>query len=246
MNVFFHDDFYQVYTSDPASEEGRMECIVKEIAPIVNFRHAVPAALDEIELAHTRKHIADVKSEGLYDIAALAAGATIQAAKKGLDEPSFALVRPPGHHASSDNSWGFCYFSNMAIAMLTLKNEGLIASAMVLDIDLHFGDGTANILDPYDWVTIYNPPERKRDKYLQNLARVISETKVDIIGISAGFDHHIDDWGKMLLTEDYHSIGMLVKAAAKKSNGGYFAVLEGGYNHAVLGRNVKALLEGMM
>lgn len=246
MKVFFHDDFYQVYTSEPAAEQGRMESIVRAISPIVSFKQAIPAAIDEIELAHTRKHIAEVKSEGLYDIAALAAGATIQAAKTGLTEPSFALVRPPGHHASSDSCWGFCYFSNMAIAMLVLKNEGLIQTALVLDIDLHFGDGTANILDSHNWAKIYNPPERRRDKYMQNTARLLSETQVDIIGISAGFDHHVDDWGKMLETDDYYSIGAMVKATAKKSSGGYFAVLEGGYNHAVLGQNARALIEGMM
>lgn len=245
MKVFFHEDFYQVYASEAAAEKGRMESIVKAISPFTVFSDIVPATLDQIELAHTKKHIAEIKKEGLYEIASRAAGGAIQAARTGLREPTFALIRPPGHHASSDSCWGFCYFSNMAIAMLVLKNEDLINSALILDIDLHFGDGTVNILDSKDWVKIYNPPERSREKYMQNIARLLSETDTDIIGISAGFDHHVDDWGKMLETQDYYSIGTLVRSAAKKNGAGFFAILEGGYNHAVLGQNVKALIEGM-
>jgi acetoin utilization deacetylase AcuC-like enzyme len=72
-----------------------------------------------------------VRQEGLYDIAALAAGGAIQAARLGLEAPSFGAIRPPGHHASSDSCWGFCYFNNMAVALLTLKDEGLIETATI-------------------------------------------------------------------------------------------------------------------
>jgi acetoin utilization deacetylase AcuC-like enzyme len=86
-----------------------------------------------------------VRQEGLYDIAALAAGGAIQAARLGLETPAFGAIRPPGHHASSDSCWGFCYFNNMAVALLTLKDEGLIETATILDFDLHYGDGNVNI-----------------------------------------------------------------------------------------------------
>jgi len=63
--------------------------------------------------------------------------------------------------------------------------------------------------------------------------------------VSAGFDRHVDDWGGELITEDYHTIGELTKAAsARVCQGRRFAVLEGGYNHSVLGKNVKAFIEG--
>ena len=67
----------------------------------------------------------------------------------------------------------------------------------------------------------------------------------DIIGISAGFDNHEEDWGNTLKTEDYTEIGRLVKVAAQRHGGGCFALLEGGYNHDILGYNVMALIEGM-
>jgi acetoin utilization deacetylase AcuC-like enzyme len=64
--------------------------------------------------------------------------------------------------------------------------------------------------------------------------------------VSAGFDRHIQDWGRLLNTDDYLTIGKLVEAFAEKKCGGRrFGVLEGGYNHDVLGSNVHAFLDGM-
>jgi acetoin utilization deacetylase AcuC-like enzyme len=69
--------------------------------------------------------------------------------------------------------------------------------------------------------------------------------QADIIGISAGFDFHERDWGGLLATDDYREIGRLVRAVALRNKGGCFAILEGGYNHSVLGHNVMALIEGL-
>jgi acetoin utilization deacetylase AcuC-like enzyme len=69
--------------------------------------------------------------------------------------------------------------------------------------------------------------------------------KFDIIGVSAGFDSHKEDWGGVLSTEHYREIGKMVKKASKKHEAGCFAVMEGGYNHEVLGQNVMAFIHGM-
>jgi acetoin utilization deacetylase AcuC-like enzyme len=66
-----------------------------------------------------------------------------------------------------------------------------------------------------------------------------------MIGLSAGFDNHVEDWGGLLNTEDYRHIGRMARAAADRCGAGCFGILEGGYNHAVLGRNVMALIEGL-
>lgn len=245
MKVIFHEMFYRVYSSDPAAAAGRIEPIVEALKGIAEFITAEPATLEQISAVHSNDHIDDVRSEGVYDIAALAAGGAIQAARIGLSEPAFGLIRPPGHHASRSSAWGFCYFNNMAIALTALKSEGLIERAFVLDIDLHYGDGTVNILGGESWVDILNPQARSRAAYYQEVEERLSGIEVDIIGISAGFDHHVDDWGGLLTTDDYETIGRLVRQAARRCNGGCFAILEGGYNHAVLGKNVAALLRGL-
>jgi acetoin utilization deacetylase AcuC-like enzyme len=222
-----------------------MEAIVNVIEPQVELITAEPASEANISAVHTTSHINSVKTEGIYDIASLAAGGAVQAARIGLKEPAFGLIRPPGHHASSHSCWGFCYFNNMAIALSALKTEGLIQKAFVLDIDLHFGDGTDNILGGREWVTVYNPSANTREEYIREVKEVLSGIKVDLIGVSAGFDHHIADWGGLLTTENYQTIGKIVTDATKACGGGCFAILEGGYNHDVLGDNVAALLDGL-
>jgi acetoin utilization deacetylase AcuC-like enzyme len=245
MKVVFHEDFYQVYTSDPAASAGRLESVMAVIKPRVEFVTAQPATPKQILSVHGKTHLESVRQRGLYEIAALAAGGAIQAASIGLSEPCLALIRPPGHHASADSSWGFCYFNNMAIALETMKRKAKIQSAYVLDIDLHYGDGTVNILGSRKYVTVYNVQACERHAYLNEIEVQMHNCRADLIGISAGFDNHRDDWGRMLLTEDYFKIGKLVKAAALKCAGGCFAMLEGGYNHQVLGHNVMALIEGL-
>jgi len=245
MKIVYNDAFCQLYTTDPAAAPGRMEAVLKALSDRVDFIKAEPAGESDISAVHTESHIALVAKEGLYDIAALAAGGAIQAAEIGLNEPCFALIRPPGHHASSGSAWGFCYFNNMAIALEKLKREGKIVKAFLLDFDLHFGDGTVNILERKGYVTIHNPSSHNRNEYLRNIEKNLSSASWDIIGVSAGFDNHEEDWGGLLTTEDYKSIGKMVWETCQKNRCGSFAVLEGGYNHRVLGRNVLAFLEGL-
>ncbi len=245
MKVIFHKDFYQVYTSDPAAENGRMEAVVEVIGPHVQFIDAEHAPEDHIGAAHTERHIRHVQDIGLHGIASLAAGGAIQAAAIGMTEPCFGLIRPPGHHASSDSSWGFCYYNNMAIAILHLKKLGKINTAFILDFDLHYGDGTVNILGRKGYVTILNPDRSDRNAYLKEVLNALEQCTADIIGISAGFDNHQQDWGGLLATEDYREMGRAVRQASIRNKGGCFAVLEGGYNHHVLGHNVLALINGL-
>ena len=245
MKVFFHEDFYRAYTTDPAAAAGRMEAIVDVIEPDVEFITAEPASESAIAAVHTKSHISDVIRSGVYEIAALAAGGAIQAAQLALKEPCFGLIRPPGHHASAGSAWGFCYFNNMAIALERLRRRQEIERAYVLDIDLHFGDGTVNIFKDMGYVTVHNICESDRSAYLDEVREEMRNCSADIIGISAGFDNHENDWGGTLKTDDYRTIGEVVRAAADRLNRGCFALLEGGYNHDVLGRNVMAMIKGL-
>jgi acetoin utilization deacetylase AcuC-like enzyme len=133
----------------------------------------------------------------------------------------------------------------MAIALESLKRQKKINTAYVLDIDLHFGDGTVNILGNKTYATIFNPESHDRDNYLNSIAQEMERCQADIIGISAGFDNHVEDWGGLLRTEDYQEIGRMVREAALRCGGGCFGILEGGYNHSVLGQNVLALIRGL-
>jgi acetoin utilization deacetylase AcuC-like enzyme len=77
-----------------------------------------------------------------------ALGGAIQAAKLVAEEKvkhSFALVRPPGHHATTSATMGLCYFNNIAVATRTLMARDDIQRISIIDVDNHFGNGTAEI-----------------------------------------------------------------------------------------------------
>lgn len=245
MKVVYHEDYNQVYASDPAAKRGRMEAVVEALQGKVSWVTPQPASELDILQIHTREHVAAVERKGIYDIAALAAGGAIMAAQIGLTEPCFALIRPPGHHASAHSSWGFCYFNNMAIAIDRLVHQGQIKKAFILDFDLHEGDGNIDTLGSRPYVTILNPSRQSRSDYLKQVEKALDATDADMIAASAGFDNAEKDWGGLLKTEDYTTMGRMMREAARRNRGGCFGILEGGYNHSVLGQNVLAFIQGL-
>jgi acetoin utilization deacetylase AcuC-like enzyme len=83
-----------------------------------------------------------------YDAALLAAGAVVtgvEAVLRGEVKNAFALVRPPGHHAFADHGEGFCLFNNLAIAAATARAELQIDRVLIVDFDVHHGNGTNSI-----------------------------------------------------------------------------------------------------
>jgi acetoin utilization deacetylase AcuC-like enzyme len=132
------------------------------------------ASLSDLELAHSRMHVAAV--QGLHDrieaeelaggpshfyidpdtamnaaswqAALRAAGAAVAATDAVMDgelENAFCAIRPPGHHAMRDKAMGFCLFNNIAIAAKhALERHGLKRVAVV-DFDVHHGNGTEDI-----------------------------------------------------------------------------------------------------
>ena len=248
MKIVYHPRFEEVYSSDPAAKAGRMESIIREVSPHFEMVMAEPATEDNLRLVHSDWHIEDINRMGLtYEVALLAAGGAIKAADLATNaQPAFALIRPPGHHASADHCWGLCFFNNMAISIARLRKEGKIKTAAILDIDLHFGDGTASIFGNTPGVVYFHPESSNRLVFLDSISRFLAQTQADIVAVSAGFDRHEYDWGGLLKTEDYEAIGRLVKEYSEKVyQGQRYGVLEGGYNHNVLGNNVRSLLQGM-
>jgi acetoin utilization deacetylase AcuC-like enzyme len=118
------------------------------------------ATRDDVERIHTSSHVDQVEalrggsgrldpdtvvSPRSVEAAYLAAGAAIGAvdASHSVDDSTaFALVRPPGHHAESDRAMGFCLFNNIAIAADYATAELGYSRVLVLDWDVHHGNGT--------------------------------------------------------------------------------------------------------
>ncbi|MCK4907585.1 MAG: histone deacetylase family protein [Spirochaetes bacterium] len=250
MKVVFHENFKcSEYASNSASAPGRMESIMTELkAGGYTVASPEPASMDDLLLAHTATHIADIqKDKKLFDMACLSAGGAILAAKMAFNmEPAFACIRPPGHHASREKTWDYCAFCNMGIALLKLKAEGLIQSAFVLDFDAHTGDGNINVLSAWPEAKVFNPMAHDSQSYIEAIEDYISKIQqVDIVAVSAGFDTYEKDLGKKLKTMDFYLIGRLMKHLAKRvCRKRRFALLEGGYYIQDLGKNVVAFCQG--
>ena len=83
-----------------------------------------------------------------YDIALLSTGGVLRAADavaSGAVQNAFAMVRPPGHHATPNQSMGFCLFNNIAIAARYLQREHRAGKVAIVDWDVHHGNGTQDI-----------------------------------------------------------------------------------------------------
>ena len=255
MKIIFHERYYNSqYSDDPAAAPGRLENIMETISS-KNEEYQIitpePAEDQDILRVHSQQQLHWIKDDPLlFELSALAAGGAIKTAEGSFDgNPAFAVIRPPGHHASTNSCWGFCFINNMSVSLLKLFAENKIKSAFVLDFDLHTGDGNINILENRDdgfKVNILNPQSRSRVNYLAEVENHMKNlADIDIIAASAGFDQGINDWGGLLTAADYNTLGVLMKTHSERlCEGRRYAIFEGGYYHPDLGKHVDAFCQG--
>jgi acetoin utilization deacetylase AcuC-like enzyme len=127
------------------------------------------ASTDELRQVHTAEHISKIEmsaragggwldsdtvtSKDSYEVALYAAGGAITAADavmNGEVNSAFALVRPPGHHATYQRAMGFCLFNNIAIATKHALSHHKLDRILIADFDVHHGNATQD--------TFYNNP----------------------------------------------------------------------------------------
>jgi acetoin utilization deacetylase AcuC-like enzyme len=251
MKIVYTEKFEERYPTNPVENPDRVRLSALELKDY-EFVEPRPASLEDISRIHGEEHIKRVKAKGMFGAASLSAGGACLAAELAqAGEPAFGLIRPPGHHASSTHAWGMCFFNNMAIAIKKIEERA--GRVLIIDIDLHFGDGTASIFRWDEQVKIVNIGaidmgfeylKLDQSGYLDQVEAALQQQKFDMVAISAGFDTYQKDWGGLLSLDDYREIGRMVKEGAEqKCEGRRFAILEGGY-HPDLRYCVRSFVEG--
>ena len=261
MRLIFNKIFLEHDTGDHPENKDRL----RNFFSLQDIE--VPNGEKYLKLAHTEEHIKYVKkmsSLGLpldldtstctksYEIACYAVGATIMASNIG----GFAIVRPPGHHATHNKSMGFCLFNNIAIAVKYLVNKGL--KVFIIDFDIHHGNGTQDIIlgdnnimyfsthqspaypgsgleskaNCINVPLMYGTTDKDYIKVLEDkLVPSLTKFNPDIVALSAGFDAYIKDF-------NYMNPGLGFKLTTKSYEKikeiikpyKTFGALEGGYN----------------
>ncbi len=232
--------------------------------PAWTWRVPTAATDEDVLRAHTAAHLQrlDLAEDfdgdtayfpGIADHARRAAGAALQAAEAALaGQPAFALMRPPGHHATADQAMGFCYLNSIAIAALAARTR--VERVAVWDFDAHHGNGTEAILRGRPgmlFVSVHQhpgypgtctrsfencrnfpvAPRTPRERHMEALVQSWQEIEAfhpHLVLVSAGFDAYADDpiTEMTLVRDDFATLGSWLRTSRLPAA----AVLEGGYS----------------
>ncbi|MFC1995677.1 histone deacetylase [Chloroflexota bacterium] len=167
---FVYDPIYlQHDTGQHVENAKRLEAILScleqtQLKQQLTLIKPCPATVEELSMVHHEQHISHIRevakrgggwldadtvmSPDSYDAALYAAGGTIRATEavmNGEVASAFALVRPPGHHATSQRAMGFCLFNNVAVAAKYALTKYKLDRILIIDFDVHHGNGTQEI-----------------------------------------------------------------------------------------------------
>lgn len=268
----FHDPRCADYGSSARPEQParltETAAHLRAARPSWTWRMAADSVPDEtLLLAHTPEHLARLEVPRDFDpdtpffpdiarharrsvAAALAASRHAHASR----EPAFALMRPPGHHATAGMAMGFCYLNQVAIAALAARRDLGAHRVAIWDFDAHHCNGTEALLvgregflvcsahqapgypgtglrdsgNSRNWPLPPNTPrERHMDALRASLDAVVSY-RPDLVLVSAGFDAYAGDpiTEMTLEAEDFALLGRWLRETKLPAA----AVLEGGYS----------------
>lgn len=246
------------------------ECLRREHGvPESEFVRPEPATREQLLRVHTADYLADLHhlratprtiyselplTREIVELSILAAGGTIRAAELALAHGAAAHLGGGFHHAFAERAEGFCYINDLAVAVREMQAAGKIRRALVLDCDLHQGNGTAKIFEEDGEVFTFSmhqfdlyPVKEKSDfdihlpngvrdgEYLDLLQRhvpgILEKFRPDLILYQAGADpYEHDQLGDLKLSlAGLRQRDRLIYSWAKEKNIPIAVTLGGGY-----------------
>ncbi|MCP6757879.1 MAG: histone deacetylase [Fischerella sp. CENA71] len=198
----------------------------QELIELVHTPEYVQAYCEGTLDSKAQRRIGLPWSPALVNRTCVAVGGTILTAKLALGHGLACNTAGGTHHAFPGYGSGFCIFNDLAIASRVMQKLGLVQKILIVDLDVHQGDGTAFVFQDDDSVFTFsmhcevNFPSTKQksdldvplpigmedDEYLQTLAAylpdLLSQVKPELIFYDAGVDPHVGDrLGKLALTD---------------------------------------------
>ncbi|MDA7527519.1 histone deacetylase [bacterium] len=178
--VFTSEKFEEHQTGQHPENPHRIEVLRKMLADLEedekpDFGEINSATIKSLQAVHPLDHIQNVEnvaqagggrldadtvvSPASYDVAVSAAGTACTAVDlvlRGEAKNSLCLIRPPGHHAVPEHAMGFCLFNNVAIAARHAQRAHDLSRILIVDWDVHHGNGTQDVFYDDENVTFFS------------------------------------------------------------------------------------------
>lgn len=223
-----------------------------------------PVTSNDLKLAHSPDYVDQVLNckikngfgNTLPEVAEsllYTSGSMLSAAREAIRNGKVAVAPCSGfHHAMYAFAFGYCTFNGLVVTAMALKAEGLADKVGILDFDMHYGDGTDELIEYHNaatWIKHYSAASEYRapyqaKKFIEQIPRLVFElSDCDVILYQAGADPHVNDpLGGFLTTAELKERDKCVFEAANHFNIPIAWNLAGGYQ-VDKNNNIKAVLD---
>lgn len=217
----------------------------------VEIMPVIPVKAEDLCLVHDPKYVNDIlacnidngfenRSPDIAKSLLWTSGSFVSAARYAAQN-KVSVVSPTSgfHHATYNGAMGFCTFNGLMLAAVLLKQEGLANRIAIADLDMHYGNGTDDIIvkKSIDYINHFTYGKYKilecwGKNFLPKLPDFIQKVLIDadILFYQAGADPHVDDpYGGCMTTEEMLERDRIVFTIAKEKNIPVVWNLAGGY-----------------
>ncbi|CAN5824720.1 histone deacetylase [soil metagenome] len=165
----YHHPGFAAPIGDHIMPMRKFAMVAEEAGAFASVALVEPAPVTEEDLrrVHTEEYISAVKtgeprdlaesqrfpwSPELFPSVRLTNGGVLAAARTALSDGAAGALASGFHHACADHGEGFCTFNGLIVALEALRHAGEISTAAIVDLDLHYGNGTASLLASRPWI----------------------------------------------------------------------------------------------